>query len=290
MDKMLDRNAIANYIELHLSIPATKTKNLYAREYKMVSNKPTSTIYLEQKTEIERLIIHPSWEPSLIKNSIEGICLLPNRKGGHSLDNSNFTEFPRLVREGTRSGCAVALRDVAALDALLVRIGALQASKLDETTAFTDIEAAALQLAELPETEREAVTAARIGQGRFRTALMSVWSNRCAVTRIDVEGLLRASHIKPWRDSDNEERLDAENGLLLVATLDAAFDAGLISFEDDGLMIFSPRLRSDPCTVLGVPAGCRLTRGPSSRQQAFLRHHRNHVFPHGPPRGEPPRV
>ena len=169
-----------------------------------------------------------------------------------------------------------------------MRIGALQAPELDETTAFTDIEAAAPQLATLSKTDREAVTAARVGQGRFRDALMSAWSNRCAVTGIDVEDLLRASHIKPWRDSDNGERLDAENGLLLVATLDAAFDAGLISFADDGLLLFSPRLRSDPCTILGVPAGCRLTRGPSSRQQAFLRHHRDHVFPHGPPRGKQP--
>ena len=161
---------------------------------------------------------------------------------------------------------------------------------MDETTAFADTEAAAPQLAALSKTEREAVIAARTGQGRFRTALMSAWSNQCAVTGINIERLLRASHIKPWRDSDNGERLDGENGLLLVATLDAAFDAGLISFADDGLMLFSPRLGPDPCAVLSVLEGCRLTRGPSSRQQDFLRHHRDHVFPNGPPRGQPPGV
>jgi DNA-binding transcriptional ArsR family regulator len=35
------------------------------------------------------------------------------------------------------------------------------------------------------------------------------------------------------------ERLSRENGLLLVATLDALFDCGLISFRDDGQMVIS---------------------------------------------------
>ena len=55
--------------------------------------------------------------------------------------------------------------------------------------------------------------------------------------------LLRASHIKPWRNSDNHDRLYPYNGLLLAAHLDAAFDAGLISFSDEGrLLVHSSRL------------------------------------------------
>jgi transposase len=51
---------------------------------------------------------------------------------------------------------------------------------------------------------------------------------------------LRASHIRPWRDSDNEARLDGENGLLLTPTIDHLFDRGFISFEDDGRLLISP--------------------------------------------------
>jgi predicted restriction endonuclease len=64
-------------------------------------------------------------------------------------------------------------------------------------------------------------------------------SRTVGITDIQIPALLRASHIKPWRMSDNSERLDPENGLLLVANLDAAFDAGLLSFTDTGRMLFS---------------------------------------------------
>ena len=50
---------------------------------------------------------------------------------------------------------------------------------------------------------------------------------------------LIASHVRPWRDSNNDERLDGENGLLLTPTVDHLFDKGFISFEDSGQLIFS---------------------------------------------------
>jgi predicted restriction endonuclease len=54
--------------------------------------------------------------------------------------------------------------------------------------------------------------------------------------------LLRASHIVPWSDCNDEQRLDVHNGLLLSALWDAAFDKGLISFMDDGKLCVSPGL------------------------------------------------
>lgn len=279
----LSREEIKQHVE---SVGIEKSKlnpspGTHAIEY----NKKGEIFYIKDRQKAP-FVLHPEWRTRLQSNPIDGVWPkdVPDRK--YYL-NADLTKFPKLnPASDSNCGCDVDIRDLAALDALLVRIGALQAPEPDETTAFADIEAAAPQLATLSKTEREAVIAAWIGQGRFRIALMSAWSNRCAVTGIDVGDLLRASHIKPWRDSDNGDRLDAENGFLLVATLDAAFDAGLISFADDGLMLFSARLGPDPCAVLSVPAGCRLTRGPSSRQQAFLRHHRDHVFPHGPPHGK----
>jgi hypothetical protein len=46
--------------------------------------------------------------------------------------------------------------------------------------------------------------------------------------------LLRASHIVPWSDCNDDQRLDVHNGLLLSALWDATFDQGLVSFADDG--------------------------------------------------------
>ena len=57
-------------------------------------------------------------------------------------------------------------------------------------------------------TERDALIRSRIGQGRFRYDLLEMWEGRCCITGLDIDALLRASHIKPWRDSNNAERLD----------------------------------------------------------------------------------
>ena len=73
-------------------------------------------------------------------------------------------------------------------------------------------------------TTRLVSTLARIGQGGFRDALMTIWERSCAVTSLTCPELLRASHVKPWSHSSRRERLDPNNGLLLAAHLDALFD------------------------------------------------------------------
>jgi hypothetical protein len=52
--------------------------------------------------------------------------------------------------------------------------------------------------------------------------------------------VLRASHIKPWAKSTNRERLNAENGIMLAAHVDALFGRGLMSFADDRAMLRIP--------------------------------------------------
>lgn len=91
-------------------------------------------------------------------------------------------------------------------------------------------------------TTRKRLVDARVGQGRFRQDLERHWSNACAVTGVTVRQMLRASHIKPWRGSENGERLDPHNGLLLTANLDCLFDKGLISFADNGRLLMHPSL------------------------------------------------
>jgi HNH endonuclease len=91
-------------------------------------------------------------------------------------------------------------------------------------------------------TEAERLVIQRIGQDVFRDALMDYWGGRCPLTGINEPGLLRASHIVPWANCTDEQRLDVHNGLLLSALWDAAFDRGLISFADDGSVLEGPQL------------------------------------------------
>lgn len=129
---------------------------------------------------------------------------------------------------------------------------------------------------DVPSTTRSALIDARLGQGRFRRELMRRWNGACAVTGCRVAAVLRASHCKPWRESDNRERLDSNNGLILAANLDALFDAGLISFDDKGQMIVAGVLSMQERDSLGIPA--KLMRAPSAQLRSYLQFHRENVF------------
>lgn len=136
----------------------------------------------------------------------------------------------------------------------------------------TDIDAI-LDDSAISATERHELVKCRIGQGTFRQKLIAYWQ-ACAVTGYKGTGLLVASHIKPWRACSNAERLNPFNGLLLTPNLDSAFDAGLISFGQDGLISISPLL-SNP-QQLGIEAGMRVKLLDS--HQPFMDFHRSAVF------------
>ena len=87
-------------------------------------------------------------------------------------------------------------------------------------------------------TEKAAYISARVGEGKYRNDLICYWE-RCALTGFSGFRFLVASHIKPWRESSNSERLDLYNGLLLLPNIDKAFDPGFITFADKGQIIVS---------------------------------------------------
>jgi putative restriction endonuclease len=131
------------------------------------------------------------------------------------------------------------------------------------------------RVASLPRgTEAERFVVQRIGQDVFRKSLMDYWGGRCPITGIDQPELLRASHIKPWADCViDAERLDVFNGLLLAAHLDAAFDAALITFHDDGSLVLSARLKERSRAALGLKDDIRLA-GLTPRHALYLAWHR----------------
>ncbi len=87
---------------------------------------------------------------------------------------------------------------------------------------------------------------------------MEYWGGRCPITGITDPALLRASHIVPWAECDDAQRLDVHNGLLLSALWDAAFDTGLVSFADDGAALASPQLSAEARTALGITSAPRV--------------------------------
>lgn len=125
-------------------------------------------------------------------------------------------------------------------------------------------------------TTRLLMASARIGQGAFRTSLMTKWGNACAVTGLTCSELLRASHVKPWKPSNDGERLDPDNGLLLAAHLDALFDKGLISFDNKGRMLMSDRLGRAERNHFNLPKDLR--NAPNPALCKYLKFHREKLF------------
>ena len=87
-------------------------------------------------------------------------------------------------------------------------------------------------------TERLLVAVARVGQHRFSRNVLINCDRQCVFCGLDPghnllnRGLLCASHIKPWRSSEDSERLDVANGLTACPNHDTAFDRGLLYLTD----------------------------------------------------------
>ncbi|NEQ96456.1 MAG: hypothetical protein F6K30_06995 [Cyanothece sp. SIO2G6] len=128
----------------------------------------------------------------------------------------------------------------------------------------------------LPETTRTSIIQSRIGQGQFKRSLIQYWQG-CSVSSYKQIEVLRASHIKPWRCSSNVDRLNVFNGLLLLPNLDACFDSGLISFDDDGRVIISRKLDKSTMSHLGITLKLKLLRV-EEKHKVFLSFHRDNIF------------
>ncbi|MFY9342456.1 MAG: HNH endonuclease signature motif containing protein [Planctomycetota bacterium] len=130
----------------------------------------------------------------------------------------------------------------------------------------------------IPETDRLQLVMARRGQGVFRTRVAGR-ETRCRVTGVERPEHLRASHCKPWRDCNNDERLDGNNGLMLTPSIDHLFDRGFVSFEDDGRLLVSPVAHRESLRRMGVTVDRPIQVGAFTREQGrFLEFHRDAVL------------
>ncbi len=121
-------------------------------------------------------------------------------------------------------------------------------------------------------TQRLQLAKARVGQGLFRKRVI-VLDGACRVTGVTDTRVLVASHIKPWREADNADRLNGNNGILLSPHVDALFDEELLSFEDDGQMLVHPSLSPDVLYRWSIDPTRRVEPF-RNEQRAFLLRHR----------------
>ena len=125
----------------------------------------------------------------------------------------------------------------------------------------------------IEKTEKSQLISARLGQGKFRHFQIDQWQH-CALTGYSDTRFLVASHIKPWRDANNSERLDRFNGLLLLPNLDKVFDLGFITFRSSGKIIISKHLES--FKTLGLSQDMKLDL--HDAHLGFMSYHRDKVF------------
>jgi 5-methylcytosine-specific restriction protein A len=101
-------------------------------------------------------------------------------------------------------------------------------------------------------TERSGLVTSRVGQGAYRKRIIHRWEYKCAVTNFNKLDILIASHIVPWAQSNDMERLDVHNGILLSPTYDALFDKHLITFDNNGKIILSDKIETSAYQKIGV--------------------------------------
>lgn len=130
----------------------------------------------------------------------------------------------------------------------------------------------------LPQTEKEALVKARIGQGAYREDLIKKYNSKCVMTGIDNRKLLIASHIKPWSISTNAERIDINNGLLLCANMDKLFDSGLITFENDGRLHISSFLGKENEHRLHIESNMSFDLKTTTEMNNYLEYHRDVLY------------
>jgi len=121
-------------------------------------------------------------------------------------------------------------------------------------------------------TERKGLVTSRVGQGYYRSQLRERWNDTCPLTGCQIGNILIASHIVPWKDSTDEERLDVDNGILLSPDVDALFDRHLISFTDEGRLIKSKSISEKELLKLGVSLASRIR--VFDGMKSYLKRHR----------------
>ncbi len=250
--------------------------NETSKKIALRSNLLRNPLYINKTagTSPSTIIIHPAHES--LKENLSSIKEVISHSD-YWYHSSNMTLFPKRLNRGKNAigyGIPFGFESETSLKNF---IKALITDDNDESdNPFADIKAAEIQLSKVSETIREALIEARIGQGPYRKKLSEYWGG-CAVTGCKSIELLIASHAKSWKKSDNYERLDHFNGLLLTPNLDKAFDKGYITFKDNREIILSSILSNSSKETLGINESMKLNKI-DPKHCPYLEWHRQNIF------------
>ncbi len=206
-----------------------------------------------------------SLDPTLKLRGIKGLA------GASALDRAVWSEFHADLNEAVP----------ASEGALRALFGVDESSELEVLPKY------GVRVGKRPPqgpTETTGNVKLRRGQEYFRDAVLNNFGGRCGVTELAVRELLVASHILPW-GTHVSERLNVRNGLCLSRLHDAAFDRGLIAFDEKLRLVLSPRLKAElpqrsVAENFGAYAG-EMLRFPDDAAQpemAFLSKHHATIF------------
>ncbi len=221
--------------------------------------------------------VRPKEHLALLSSLISQESYAPLQLSGNGLQHIYLTSVSASFA-GVLSGLAGSDGQIFHPSSLLDTASRCVECQLTGQQEWEDIEQRKITTAELTPTTREALIFARVGQGLFKERI-SLHERACRLTFVDNPAHLIASHIKPWRESSNEERLHAGNGLLLTPTADHLFDRGFISFEDGGEVMVSPVADVVSLRRMGLD-----TEHPprpqafNDDQKHFLTYHRREIF------------
>jgi hypothetical protein len=191
---------------------------------------------------------------------------LKNERSIKHFDSDSLLQFGKIIEKGNYIYAQIVNR---------IPVADLINKQTSNSTLTSDIKSILNQKTNL--TTKETMILARAGQGNYRAKVLKMWNLCCCVTGVTILDAIRASHIKPWSKSDDTERLDPNNGLPLIATLDALFDAGLISFSEDGELLVSNKIDSRHKKMLGL-SKMKLNKKPNNKILSYLDYHRKNIF------------
>ena len=181
---------------------------------------------------------------------------------------------PAVYLAAISGAMAVVLRQLLAgqLEDIEAQIKASVVSELADDWAESSIR----RRTDLDPADKQQLIRARRGLGLFRRSLEKI-ETACRVTGLLDRRHLLACHIKPWSQSEDSEKIDGCNGLLLSPHVAHLFARGYISFSDQGELLASRYL--NPAILSAWNLRMPMKVGPfQPRQCVYLDYHRRQVF------------
>ncbi|ASJ76210.1 HNH endonuclease [Granulosicoccus antarcticus] len=253
-----------------------KDENSYTVHFKQISTGESIYLAKSKKRKNKTAIIHPGYKYAIGMLDLNDQLHLAEQDE-YFYHDSSLSEFPKRFRKKeikypSHYGIGISIEKLSAVEAFCEFISAT----LCKSELQIDLDEINDNSKKLSATDIQALVLARRGHGPWKESLRE-HCGCCFLTGCTIEKLLIGSHIKPWSQSTDVERLDSFNGLLLRADVDALFDAGLVTFMDGGEIKVSSGISEKEYKMLPFDLDLRI-KILNSKHLPYLEFHRKYVF------------